>query len=56
MREAAVPLAAVVALGGWEGGGTQGDYGTGLLTAPTLRSHIQNIRYTGLDLYHLTGR
>ncbi len=56
MREASVPLEAVVALGGWEGGGTQGDYGTGLLTAPKLRDHILSIRYDGLDLSHLVDR
>ncbi|WCS25220.1 site-specific integrase [Methylobacterium sp. NMS14P] len=53
MREAAVPLDAVVALGGWEASGTQADYGTGQITAPRLLCHIERIRYDGLDLSHL---
>ncbi|MGU3284436.1 DUF6538 domain-containing protein [Methylobacterium mesophilicum] len=53
MREANVPLDAVVALGGWEGGGMQAQYGSGQITAPVLQEHIRRIRYAGLKLAHL---
>ncbi|TXN34484.1 tyrosine-type recombinase/integrase [Methylobacterium sp. WL30] len=53
MREADVPLDSVIALGGWEDGSTQANYGGRQIAAPTLHRHIKRIRYDGLDLMHL---
>ncbi|MCJ2110508.1 site-specific integrase [Methylobacterium sp. E-025] len=54
MREAAVPLDVVTALGGWVRGGLEEHYGSGRITAPVLQQHMQRICYEGLDLSHLT--
>jgi hypothetical protein len=42
----------VRALGGWSGGGTSDDYGSGF-TAERLYGAIKAVRYDGLDLSHL---
>ena len=53
LREAGAPRDAVLALGGWAGGGGIDDmYGGGLRTG-TLARWVRRIRYPGLDLSHL---
>lgn len=52
MREAGLSRDVVLALGGWEGGSVDDDYGNGL-RASTLHSQIKKISYPGLDLSHL---
>ncbi|MBP2312982.1 DUF6538 domain-containing protein [Azospirillum soli] len=52
MREAGLPRDVVLALGGWEGGSVDDDYGSGF-RASTLYQQIEKIAYPGLDLSHL---
>jgi len=52
MREAGFSRDVVLALGGWEGGSVDDDYGSGL-RASTLAEKIKAIAYPGLDLSHL---
>ena len=55
LREAGVSRDAVLALGGWSGGGTEEIYGSGL-RPKTLAREIAKARYPGLDLSHLQER
>lgn len=52
LREAELPIAAALQLGGWSRGTTDEDYGIGL-KAETLYKHICKISFPDLDLSHL---